>query len=270
MERFTNFLNKFNSSEELRETAIQANIHHLPAVQNKIQELTLQETLDNQIIQVLNDPKATQQVVKELESMQESPGNTVDSSTLDAAESEPGTSTQNATAGKPLKKQRKNESGPSTQNASADKPGKRKNETPNEPSNKRTNYTVEESVHNFTVVSRPSRSFKKGVFEKTFTAKFNEAMNGTPIKNLNTELEAIFTNVLEEAHKEFDSRDLARVFIHHPGLHKAIIVTPQTLGTLTPQLILDTVKATLQSNQGLEVNADFDIHLGVVNMRAGS
>ena len=95
-------------------------------------------------------------------------------------------------------------------------------------------------------------------------------MNGKPIKNINSELEQIFTSVLEDSHKEFDTQDLARVFIHHPSLNKAIIVAPQALGTLSPQLILDTVKATLQSNEELEVNADFNIHLGVVNMRAGS
>ena len=124
MEHFNDFLNKFNSSSELRDTAIQLNINNLPAVKNKIHELTLQEAigqpLDNEIIQVLNDPQATQQVVKQLESMLATPGNTVDSTTPDASESEPGTSTQNTSVGRPLKRQRKNETAPSTQNASAD------------------------------------------------------------------------------------------------------------------------------------------------------
>ena len=94
MDHFRDFLNKFNSSDELRRTAIQLKIDNLPTVQNKIHELILEETLgvplDQQIVhQVLNDPQATQQVIKELERMQESLGNTVDNRTPHAAESEP-------------------------------------------------------------------------------------------------------------------------------------------------------------------------------------
>ena len=54
MDDFKDFLNKFNSSDELRQTAIQLNIENLLPVQNKIQNLILQETfnqpLDNQDI----------------------------------------------------------------------------------------------------------------------------------------------------------------------------------------------------------------------------
>ena len=59
--------------------SIQANIAHLPLVENKIRDLILQETLDNQVLQVLNDPQATQEVIKELENLQENSG--ADSST---------------------------------------------------------------------------------------------------------------------------------------------------------------------------------------------
>ena len=54
MDDFKDFLNKFNSSDELRQTAIQLNIENLLPMQNKIQNLILQETfnqpLDNQDI----------------------------------------------------------------------------------------------------------------------------------------------------------------------------------------------------------------------------
>ena len=73
MDRFKDFLNTFNSSEELRQIAIQLKIDNLPTVQNKIHELILEETLgvplDQQIVQqVLNDPQATQRVINDSES----------------------------------------------------------------------------------------------------------------------------------------------------------------------------------------------------------
>ena len=65
MDDFKDFLNKFNSSDELRQTAIQLNIENLLPVQNKIQNLILQETF--------NQPLDNQDIT-EMESMQENSG----------------------------------------------------------------------------------------------------------------------------------------------------------------------------------------------------
>ena len=62
---FKDFLNKFNSSDELRQTAIQLNIENLLPMQNKIQNLILQETF--------NQPLDNQDIT-EMESMQENSG----------------------------------------------------------------------------------------------------------------------------------------------------------------------------------------------------
>ena len=80
----------------------------------------------------------------------------------------------------------------------------------------------------------------------------------------------MFQGILDEGKEDFDNQDVARVYINHPKLNHAIIVKPQALGDLSPQTIIDSVQNVVQSEEGLCIDDEFTVELGVVRMDKGA
>ena len=137
-------------------------------------------------------------------------------------------------------------------------------------SKKAKTYEFEEDERTYKIENRASKSFKGDIIrETTFSVKFEDTWHGKQVKNVENELHQMFQDILDEGLQDFDSQDIARVFINHPKLQHAIIVKPQSLGNLTPTTIMDAVQNVVQSEEGLCIDDEFTVELGVVRMEKG-
>ena len=140
------------------------------------------------------------------------------------------------------------------------------------PNSKKTKtYEIEEEKKTYKIENRASKSFKGNIIkETTYSVKFDDKWHGEKVSNVDKELNAMFKDILDEGRQEFDSQDVARVYINHPKLQHAIIVKPQSFGDISPSTIMDAVQNVVQSEEGLCIDDEFTVELGVVRMEKGT
>ena len=130
-------------------------------------------------------------------------------------------------------------------------------------SKKAKTYELKEDERTYKIENRASKSFKGDIIRKTtFSVKFEDTWHGKQVKNIENELHQMFKDILDEGLQDFDSQDIARVFINHPKLQQAIILKPQSLGNLTPTTIMDAAQNVVQSEEGLCIDDEFTVELG--------
>ena len=136
---------------------------------------------------------------------------------------------------------------------------------------KKKDFDIHEEEKTYTITNRGSKSFKGNVIkETTFSVKFDEKWNGLKVKNLTKDLENMFYDILDEGKKDFENQDVARIYINHPRLNHAIIVKPRSLSDMSPKVIMDSIQNVVQSEEGLCIDQEFTVELGVVRMDKGA
>ena len=90
------------------------------------------------------------------------------------------------------------------------------------------------------------------------------------LNNLLPHLDALFKTLIEEGKREYTSEGVARVYIDHPNLEKAIIVPPTYLGELTSETIMGQVDNVLYSAGEIPADDFLNINFAVVNLVRGN
>ena len=90
------------------------------------------------------------------------------------------------------------------------------------------------------------------------------------LKDLVHHLYALFETILEELREKYDSNDVVRIYIDHPNLEKAIIVTPVYLGDIDGEEILKYVDHVIYSSGDIPADEELDINVACVKLIGGS
>ena len=117
-----------------------------------------------------------------------------------------------------------------------------------------------------------SKSFKQSnaVREITYKARMKYPAADVHMSNLLPHLHALFDTVLQEARKDYGESGVIRMYIDHPQLQKAIIVTPTYLGDLNPEKILEYMDEVLYSAGDIPADDSLDLNVAVVDLIAGN
>jgi hypothetical protein len=116
-----------------------------------------------------------------------------------------------------------------------------------------------------------TKSFRGNVLtEQTYSVQFTDHWQPGLAVNLTEELRAVFQELLDTALGDFIVTDMARIYITHPVLRNAIIIPPRLLGTLNPDVILESIANVLQSAEDLPIDVGFRIQLGVARILRGA
>ncbi len=130
---------------------------------------------------------------------------------------------------------------------------------------------TEESTTTFALDLKASKSFKGGFWaeEKTFRILPLEGRENLFLNNVLQSLYEMFSKLMKEIKKQYDSHDISRMFISHPKLEKPIIVTPRPVSEMTPTTILDQIEFVLSSSAKIPLDEDLDINVAVVRKLSG-
>ena len=105
-------------------------------------------------------------------------------------------------------------------------------------------FNVTKSDENYFVLEiSGTRSFHKSeaAQEITYRAKLKHPASDKTISDLQPHLNALFESLIEEMRVQYGDQGIARIYIDHPNLEKAIIVTPREIRELKTQDILDYI-----------------------------
>ena len=105
--------------------------------------------------------------------------------------------------------------------------------------------------------------------EHTFRVTFKEEVDGTPLKDLNSELHRMFEELIRRGSEDYPGDAVARMYINAEGLNNAIIVRPRPLKEMTPSAVLEAIMAVLNSNQSILVTRKFTVQLGIAQFERG-
>ena len=126
--------------------------------------------------------------------------------------------------------------------------------------------------NNFILEIKNSKSFKNSnaAREITYRAKLKEPNANILFKELLPQLMGLFGTIIDEMKKDYGNEGVARVYIQHPNLERAIIVPPKYLGDLFPDDIIEHVDNVLSSAQEIPADDNIDINIAVVELLKGS
>ena len=124
----------------------------------------------------------------------------------------------------------------------------------------------------FTLELFNSKSFHKSdaAQELTYKAKLKYPAPDLKITDLSPHLNALFQTLLDEMRKKYGNSGIARIYIDHPNLEKAIIVVPTALGDLDPKNILDYIDWVVESAGEIPADEELDINVAVIRTLQGS
>ena len=130
---------------------------------------------------------------------------------------------------------------------------------------------------------RSSKSFKGAEYaeEKTFSFQPIEPENAQQQSSASSDeeplmidhlsqLHGMFDTLIDSAHKQYNKKDLARMFIKHPDLNGEIIVGPMRLNNMTTSEVMEKVSLTLHSASHVPFNRRLRMDLAVVKNISGS
>ena len=117
-----------------------------------------------------------------------------------------------------------------------------------------------------------SKSFKNSnaAREITYRAHLKNPNEEALLKDLLPHLLGLFQSILDEMKKDYGDAGVARVYIEHPKLERAIIVPPKHLGDLYPDDIVEHIDNVLTSAQDIPADENVDINIAVVELLKGS
>lgn len=124
----------------------------------------------------------------------------------------------------------------------------------------------------FTLEVFDSKSFHrtKAAQELTYKAKLKYPAPDKTITDLAPHLYALFQSLIWEMKKKYGQSGIARVYIDHPKLEKAIIVIPTLLSELEPKVILDHIDEVVNSAGDIPADESLDINVAVIRTIEGN
>ena len=116
-----------------------------------------------------------------------------------------------------------------------------------------------------------TRSFHKtqAAKEITYRAKLKYPAPDKNLSDLHPHLTALFESLIEEMRKKYGDHGIARIYIDHPNLEKAIIVTPREIRELNTQEILDYIDDVVNSAGEIPADESLDINVAVIKGLVG-
>ena len=111
-------------------------------------------------------------------------------------------------------------------------------------------FVIDQGEENFfTLEIFGSKSFHKSEVAKeiTYRAKLKHPAPDKFITDLAPDLYALFQTLIDEMIAQYGLGGIARIFIDHPNLEKAIIVVPTPIGKLFVKDILDHIDSVVNS-----------------------
>ena len=82
-------------------------------------------------------------------------------------------------------------------------------------------------------------------------------------------LTTLFESLVDEMRKKYGDHGIARIYIDHPNLEKAIIVTPREIRELNTQEILDYIDDVVNSAGEIPADESLDINVAVIKGLVG-
>ncbi|KAJ8315885.1 hypothetical protein KUTeg_006561 [Tegillarca granosa] len=115
------------------------------------------------------------------------------------------------------------------------------------------------------------RTFKNSVIDRHYKVKFHpdEALENQKLSNLQNELGNMFEEVLNDARDGLQGSDLMRVIINHPNLNNPVYVPLQKVNELDSDKIMEYLENVLTSHENLEMNQDFSLDIGTMQLPSG-
>ena len=89
------------------------------------------------------------------------------------------------------------------------------------------------------------------------------------LSDLEPHLSALFQSLIDEMRVKYGEYGLARIYIDHPNLEKAIIVTPREVKDLNVQDILDYIDDVVNSAGEIPADEALDINIAVIKNIVG-
>ena len=133
-------------------------------------------------------------------------------------------------------------------------------------------FNVTKSDENYFVLEiSGTRSFHKSeaAQEITYRAKLKHPAPDKTISDLQPHLNALFESLIEEMRVQYGDQGIARIYIDHPNLEKAIIVTPREIRELKTQDILDYIDEVVNSAGEIPADESLDINVAVIKSLVG-
>ena len=265
MSTFEAFLDKFQSSEQLEEWAGKNGLLEVDSVKSKILDLKWNEIrsyLEDESLPIKRKDESQGSKSPKKSKLSDTSSNTVRDQRPSTSNSgfirdhqTPSTSNEGLVV--------TDQPGPSTSNK----------DTVSEHQRPSTSsiYSLTTDNKAYRIDSRISKSFKqKTAVEKTFKVTFNDTENGKKLKDFTSQLKNMFADLLKQGGEEFQPQDKARVYISDSELKNPIVIKPQAIGDLNPDVILEHIARVLQSNSDIKVSEGLNIELGVCRLMGGS
>ena len=134
-------------------------------------------------------------------------------------------------------------------------------------------FNVRRADENYFVLEiSGTRSFHKSeaLQEITYRAKLKHPAPDKSISDLQPHLAALFESLIEEMRVKYGEYGIARIYIDHPNLEKAIIVTPREIRELNTQDILDYIDEVVNSAGEVPAEESLDINVAVIKSLVGA
>ena len=133
-------------------------------------------------------------------------------------------------------------------------------------------FTLKKSDENYFVLKiSGTRSFHKSeaAQEITYRAKLKHPAPDSNLSDLQPHLTALFESIIEEMRTRYGDHGIARIYIDHPNLERAIIVTPREIRELNTQDILDYIDEVVNSAGEIPADESLDINVAVIKSLVG-
>lgn len=105
--------------------------------------------------------------------------------------------------------------------------------------------------------------------EGVYDVHISPNLYGAFVIDVFQELYNLFTRVLQTVRSNNNPSDLIRVFLNNDTLTHPIRVPLQRLSHISPQEIMSEVERCVQSHDALEIDRNFQIHVGIIKTRGG-
>ena len=132
--------------------------------------------------------------------------------------------------------------------------------------------THKENVQFYTMNVRKQRQFKKKLITETiYEVRFSEEWTGEKLINVKQQLHEMFEKSIKEATSGANmDTDFGRIFISHEKLSPPIIIKPQPLNQLTAETVMQEIERVLHSEESLDINSTFEVHISKILIPSGS
>ena len=123
--------------------------------------------------------------------------------------------------------------------------------------------------YNFAQVGQ--KTFKNDVIDRHYRVKFipEKSLEGKKLSTMHNQLQSMFDDVISEATANLGGTDLCRVVVHHPSLTNSMYYPLKKVDNVTGQDVLEHFENILNSHQSLEMNEEFSVDVGTMELPKG-